>query len=1146
MRRSTFVPTAVATAANTPVRHGGDNRYKADRPTLMLCAHASGHQLFGAERSFLDVIHAFNKTDYNVIACLPSADNKKYLEEIRKVSLCVYTFDYAQWHSRRELDQFVVLNFCDIIATHNVSLVYANTIVLLEPLIAAKRMNRARLIHSRELVSLDAPLQQWLQMTAEEVISEVFTLSDFIIANSRATYNLFFRTGRTYYLPNAVNIEDFPVDNFVGDYVVFGIVSSNTLKKGVADFINVAKLCEKKTARAKFVVIGPDNKHVDEWKRDKSLPGNLTFLGYRDSPAHAMQELNVLLSLSIVAESFGRTIAEAMAACRPVIAYEWGAVAELVGEGTTGFLVPYRDTEAVARAVLSICENPAMIRDLGANGRAIISEQHSQSCLQRSIDEVMTAIFKEREASAAAYHFWNHATDIPPNLMIVVPVYNAHDEVDKCIKSVLKHTNLERIRLLIVDDGSTDERISTLLARHASNKQVTILRNENNIGYTKTINRGIIFAGSDDIILLNSDAVVTPNWIAGLRAAAFKDPRIGTVTAMSDNAGAFSFPRTGVRNLPPDNCSKDDFAIRIVQAAGNCEPVEVPTGSGFCMYIKRQLLKDIGAFDEEGFPRGYGEENDFCMRALKAGWKNLITPWSYVYHVRTASFKEDKEELVRMGTGVVTRRYPEYAALVKDAFNSNAMRALRKATQAAFPDAYDNHSPVQRAIGSLWKGTRIRGIATRMLRHFGTNPAERDPLTLKETFVLGDAWAGNSVNCVPFRTDAVITRGTHRYVSYFNGNGDVVVTALDLIGGSVETSVVASSRKPYDAHQAISMGIDSDGICHLAFGAHNSPLLITRSISKCLKDGFEKPREHGTLATYPMFLRLANGELVLFSRRGRYYEGDISVDRLSAKLEWRPDKGPLLTGFSTPWSCGPYLNTPVIGPKGAIFLFVVWRLHPDATSAGSATNVGIDALVSRDNLFNLESLSGLRLNAPVSLTTSERVIAIPLGASLINQAAAAVLPSGMPAALTYWAGEDGVPQYRFCWQHDGLWRTSTVSDFKTRFKLNGMGTLPLPHSRPEIVIHDDGRALVIYRTRETGNTLNATELTPPLYDLATAKHQVLVAQDLGHYEPILDRSAWKERGEVALYVQHCKQRKNSDGKPLMISSEARLMSWKWT
>ena len=186
------------------------------------------------------------------------------------------------------------------------------------------------------------------------------------------------------------------------------------------------------------------------------------------------------------------------------------------------------------------------------------------------------------------------------------------------------------------------------------------------------------------MILLNSDAFVTPNWIAGLRGHAYSAKDVGTVTAMSDNAGAFSFPVANVKNAVPDYMSKEQFALRIVQLTGQCEPIDVPTGSGFCMFIRRQLFNAIGLFDAETYPRGYGEENDFCMRAVAAGWRNLVSPSCYVFHKRGASLKGEKAILLERGMMKLLEKYPHYPAEVRKAFTSREMRSLYSQAQLVY------------------------------------------------------------------------------------------------------------------------------------------------------------------------------------------------------------------------------------------------------------------------------------------------------------------------------------------------------------------------------------------------------------------------------------------------------------------------------
>ena len=90
----------------------------------------------------------------------------------------------------------------------------------------------------------------------------------------------------------------------------------------------------------------------------ESLPRNFHFRGYVPSPADAYRDLNIVLNLSHFAESFGRTVAEAMAARCAVIAYRYGALPELIDDGETGFLTPFRDLSAVFDRLAFFAERP--------------------------------------------------------------------------------------------------------------------------------------------------------------------------------------------------------------------------------------------------------------------------------------------------------------------------------------------------------------------------------------------------------------------------------------------------------------------------------------------------------------------------------------------------------------------------------------------------------------------------------------------------------------------------------------------------------------------------------------------------------------------------------------------------------------------
>lgn len=679
--------------------HGGEKERFAGAPTVLLCAHISGHQLFGGERSFLDVLDAMARMHLNVVVTLPSGNNAAYVKEVRERSLGVHVFPYPQWVQDRPADEALTLVFADIIVQHDIDLVHANTIVLLEPLLAAKRMGRRSLVHSRELITLDESLRERIGLSSQEIIRRVFGSCDYVIGNSLATAAAFRREGRTFYVNNAVRPEDLDLRNMVGRTVRFAVVSSNIPKKGVADFLEVAKLCDGRVDNAQFLVIGPENRQVEEWKEAQKrgqIPASVQFLGYRDTPRQAMVEAHVVLNLSSFAESFGRTVAEAQAARRPVIAYEWGALPELIEHGVTGFLAPYRDTQAVADLVIELCRNPGQIAKMGEKGRAAMQAGFTLDALHRRLLAAYEVIFQRPldpaslPVSAVAA---SAARPVQRGLTVVVPVYNACDEARACLESLIRHTDLSRVRVIVIDDGSTDPRVLPMLNEFAGKPGIVLQANTRNLGYTKTVNIGLRDAGNDDVVLLNSDTIVTPQWLEGLRSTAYGDDRIGTVTAMSDNAGAFSFPVIGKANPKPVHVSHDDYAATIVQRTAACAPVEVPTGSGFCMYIRRELIVEIGSFDEGAFPRGYGEENDFCMRALQAGWRNVITSRAFVFHVRSASFGEEKAKLVTAGVDVVTRRYPDYAQRTKEAFASSDIRALQQAVASAVATMGDGDRP---------------------------------------------------------------------------------------------------------------------------------------------------------------------------------------------------------------------------------------------------------------------------------------------------------------------------------------------------------------------------------------------------------------------------------------------------------------------
>lgn len=251
----------------------------------------------------------------------------------------------------------------------------------------------------------------------------------------------------------------------------------------------------------------------------------------------------------------------------------------------------------------------------------------------------------------------------PEDVAVVVPIYNAADDLEVCIDRLARFTP-SAIEIVLIDDASPDPVIARLLDRAALRPNTRVLRNAQNLGFTRTVNRGLEETGRKHVVLLNSDARVTPGWIDGMLRAASSRPRVATVTAMSDRAGAFSAPRLGNDNPLPPGVDEITYARAFRRRALAVYPV-VPTGNGFCMFVNRACVDEIGGFDAEAFPRGYGEENDFCMRATRAGWANLIDDTTYVFHDRSKSFGETKHVLMEAGRAVIEARYPEYSRAIR-------------------------------------------------------------------------------------------------------------------------------------------------------------------------------------------------------------------------------------------------------------------------------------------------------------------------------------------------------------------------------------------------------------------------------------------------------------------------------------------------
>lgn len=244
---------------------------------------------------------------------------------------------------------------------------------------------------------------------------------------------------------------------------------------------------------------------------------------------------------------------------------------------------------------------------------------------------------------------------------VVYCVYNALDDVKICLDSVVRHRKSKTVRLIIVDDGSdlpTKEFLKQFAAKHKS--WVKLLRKESPSGYTKAANRGLKASTGDMAILLNSDTIVTSGWTEKIAHAVFSTPGAGIVGPLSSAASAQSIPdiksssnQTAVNTLPK-GLSPDKINEYCESWATGTGVVQVPLVHGFCFGITREAIKAIGYFDEQKFPNGYGEENDYCFRAANAGINLVIATNTYIFHAKSKSYQGEKRvSLMRQGNEMI-------------------------------------------------------------------------------------------------------------------------------------------------------------------------------------------------------------------------------------------------------------------------------------------------------------------------------------------------------------------------------------------------------------------------------------------------------------------------------------------------------------
>ena len=260
---------------------------------------------------------------------------------------------------------------------------------------------------------------------------------------------------------------------------------------------------------------------------------------------------------------------------------------------------------------------------------------------------------------------------------IIIPVYNGYEFLEPLFDSIEAHTSTS-YRLIVINDCSPDSKVKPYLEQRLQKHSSAIfIDHTHNQGFLKSVNEAYSYT-SNHFVLLNTDTEVPSFWLERLMYPILHMDNIASTTPFTNSGEIASFPHFVADNPIFDGMSVESLDAHFKTVKTDDFYAEVPTGVGFCMGINYETSKKIGMFAEDTFGKGYGEENDWCQRAIQEGYKNLIVPNLFVYHKHGGSFcVEEKQKLLEKNAVTLLERHPNYGIDVNKYLARNPHKTLR-------------------------------------------------------------------------------------------------------------------------------------------------------------------------------------------------------------------------------------------------------------------------------------------------------------------------------------------------------------------------------------------------------------------------------------------------------------------------------------
>jgi BNR repeat-containing family member len=390
-------------------------------------------------------------------------------------------------------------------------------------------------------------------------------------------------------------------------------------------------------------------------------------------------------------------------------------------------------------------------------------------------------------------------------------------------------------------------------------------------------------------------------------------------------------------------------------------------------------------------------------------------------------------------------------------------------------------------------------------------------LKIKET-TIGQGWSNNSVNTVIFRNSAITTHKGIQFTAYYNPDSFMVLGKRKIGSQNWELLTTQYKGNVKDAHNDISIAVDSQGYLHVSWDHHDTRLRYARGDAPLsLKLGNELPMTgiQEEKVTYPEFHNLPDGSLLFCYRSGASGRGNMVLNRyLPATQKWEQVQDNLLNGEgqrSAYWQM-------CVGKKG-IYLSWVWRESWDVS-----TNHDICYAFSPDGGTTWQRSDRTAYELPITVKSAEVVWQVPQNSSLINQTAITVDEQDNPYIASYW-DNNGVPQYKVVFFNGSTWDMMNTNFHKNTFMLGGGGTKRIPISRPEIIAKDK-KVYLLFRDEERGNRISMAYTTVGKPDWQIVD---LTTESVGQWEPNFDKELMAATGRLHIFSQNVSQ---ADGEGL--------------